>query len=346
MISFYKPTLKRKDMDSVLQTMVVDSIGPGSKAHNFVQTFCEYTKTTRGAAFRTYPDAIRASLKALGVGEGVNVAISPLAPVLYYEILKEFNPNIFLVDVDSENGYPLEEEVRKSNAQVLILYGSYGSLPLKYNKETTFAEPMNYGEEIKIIEDISETLGSTMGTDLGSGSLGNIIICAFEENNVVSAGGGAIVCVKRNLNYKMEIINPSYYSSMTDLNASLGQVQLDNLEDNSKKRREILKTYQGSLSKTRHKMFGFNMLDFQSNGSGFPVFLDSKPEETIKFGQKYDVPIKKAFEKSIFSALEGDLFEIAKVAATYYYRTVLFPLYPFLENNEKENIAKVLSHLP
>ena len=40
LIPFYKPTIRRKDMDAVLQTMVDERIGPGERAQEFLKQFC------------------------------------------------------------------------------------------------------------------------------------------------------------------------------------------------------------------------------------------------------------------------------------------------------------------
>jgi len=88
MIQFYKPTLKRRDMDSVLQTMVNEKIGPGERARAFVQSFCEKIKATSGAAYRTYPDCLEAALRAAGAQNGTKVAVSPLSPAIYRSILE------------------------------------------------------------------------------------------------------------------------------------------------------------------------------------------------------------------------------------------------------------------
>ncbi len=139
---------------------------------------------------------------------------------------------------------------------------------------------------------------------------------------------------------------PSRYLTMPDMNAALGMVQLLNLEENSARRREILQVFQQSLSKTRHKQFSLSLTDYVSNASSFAVHLDSRPDETVKFASKHDVPVRMAFDDCLLKDFDGDPFEIAPVSASYYYRTVEFPLYAFLKPNEIEGISKVISHLP
>lgn len=345
MIRFYKPTLKRKDMDSVLQTMVDEKIGPGEKVLSFMQAYSDTVKAASSSSYRTYPDCLESALRMAGAVEGTKVAVSPLSPSVYRDVISRIGAQIVYVDVEKENGCPKEDIVVQSGAEILLLYENYGTLPVKYNEQTTFAEPCDYGT-VKVIEDISESIGSRMKDESYAGLIGQYVVCAFEEDSVVSAGGGAAVAAKNEVLATLRARRPSKYVKMPDLDAALGMVQLVNLEANSIKRREIVKVYQQSLSKTRHKQFGLNFLGFESNCSGFAVQLDSKPDEAIKFGAKHDVPIKMAFEDCLVKGYDGDPFEAFPIAASYYYRTVCFPVYPFLKGSEMDMVSKVISHLP
>lgn len=345
MIRFYKPTIKRKDMDSVLQTMVDEKIGPGEKVLAFMQAYSETVKAISSSSYRTYPDCLEAALLMAGAGKGVKVAVSPLSPQLYKTVIEKVGAQIVYVDVDKENGCPREDLVATSGADILLLYENYGTIPMRYNEKTTYAELLDYGC-VKVIEDISESIGGHLKDEGYAGAVGQLVVCAFEEDYVVSAGGGCAVGAKSELVSALRGKRPSKYIKMPDLNAALGLVQLSNLEANSAKRREIVKLYQQGLSKTRHKQFGLSLMDFESNCSGFAVLLDSKPDEAIKFGAKHDVPIKMAFEDCLIKTYEGDPFEAFPVAASYYYRAVAFPVYPFLRGTEIDLISKIISHLP
>lgn len=345
MIPFFKPTLKRRDMDSVLQTMVNEQIGPGDRAKAFMQLFNETIGTSRAVAFRTYPDCLKSALTLMGAAEGVKVAVSPLSPAIYRTIIERTGAKLVYVDIDRENGCPDPKKVAESEADILLLYENKGTMPLFYNNQSTFVEKVDYGE-IKVIEDISESVGGKLKDEFKAGFLGNIVICALEEDSVVSAAGGAVLAVRGEYVNTLRGKVPSKYIRMPDMNAALGAVQLANIDENSAKTREILKLYQQSLAKTRHKQFGLTNIEFASNGFSFAVQLDSKPEESIKFAQKHDVPVRMAFADCLVKDFDGDPFEAFPVAASYFYRTVEFPIYPFLKKSEIDNISKVIAHLP
>lgn len=345
MIRFSKPTIKRRDMDSVLQTMVDEQIGPGDRCSAFTQSFAECVRCSSATSFRTYPDCIRTAFKIMGVVKDTKVAVSPLAPHLYLEILNELESNIVWVDVDRDNGLPDEISVQKAECEVLVLYENCSSLPLKYNKETAEVEKCDYGP-VKILEDVSQSLGASYKDYVKAGDFGKVVVCAFEEDSIVSAGGGACLAVRNEMVYALRGNRPSAYQKLCDLNAALGNVQLTNQEENSNKRREIAKLYVQSLSKTRHKQFGLNLIDFENPSGNFAVFLDSKPTEVIKFAEKHEVPVLMTFADSSIKDFEGDSFESYPVSSAFFYRTVSFPLYPFLKSSEIDSINKVIAHLP
>lgn len=345
MIQFYKPTLKRRDMDSVLQTMVNEKIGPGERARAFVQSFCDTVKSVSGIAFRTYPDCLSFALSAIGAGEGTKVAVSPLSPEIYRSVLDKLGCETVFVDIDKYTGCPDEALVEQSGAEVLLLYEPFGTLPVRYNEQTTFPETCDYSG-VKVIEDISQSIGSKVGDEYYPGKTGRIVICAMEEDGVVSAGGGAVLAVKGEFVNAIRGKKPSKYLTMPDMNAALGMVQLSNLQESCQQRGKILSVYQQSLAKTRHRQFGPGLVEFSSNASAFAVMLDSRPDETVKFASNHDVPVRMAFSDCLFKGMEEDPFEVAPVAASYYYRTVEFPLYAFLKQTEIDGISKVISHLP
>lgn len=363
MVRFYKPTLKRKDMDGVLQTMVNEEIGPGESNRLFTQMFAERVKCVKGLSFRTYPDCIEGALKVLGVDKSSTVAISLLAPAVYGQVLKKIGCPVAYVDVDRENGLPDEQSVLSSGAEFLVLYESCGSLALKYNRETTYAEKVAYAN-LKILEDVSESIGGFYGEEYVPGDWGDAVISSFEDNNVVSCAGGAAFAVKKDYVQALRsyvkgnseenegeetesepVVFSGDYIRMTDLNASLGAVQLQNLDSNCERSRKICQRYTQKLMQTRHKAFGLTLVDFNSSASCFAVFLDSKPEDSIKFAARNGIPLIRTFKDSICSVYEGDLFADFPNSAAYFFRTVSFPVYPFLKDTEIDLIAKVIGHL-
>ena len=96
LIRFFKPTLRRKDMDAVLQTMVDEKIGPGERRRDFLKQFAQYVDLKDGITDRSYPSALATALKAVGVKAGDKVIISVLSPEIYRTVIESLGATMLL----------------------------------------------------------------------------------------------------------------------------------------------------------------------------------------------------------------------------------------------------------
>jgi len=322
-------------MDAVLQTMVDEKIGPGEKKKEFENLFLLLTGKDNCISLRSYLDALEIALKIAGAKPGSRVGVSVLSPSVYFLVAERLSLDLVLIDIDSENCCIDYEKAIAEDCSILLVHEAFGTLPINDG----FLE-----ESPVIIEDISQSIGSSYN-NFNAGHISNIVVSSFEEDNMVSTAGGAIVAV--NGKEKSEILAEFdlNYREMTDLNASLGIIQLKKFNERQSRRKEIFKIYQNSLLKTDHKQFGLMELDFENTGSGFCVLLNSKPEDVIKFSLKYQVPCRRSFANCVGRDKYQD-FDRFPVGSVYIMRAVDFPLYPYLKKDEIEAISRVIAHMP
>ena len=340
-IEFYKPTLRRKDMQSVIQTMVDERIGPGVRKKEFLDILKTRLNMAGGIALRSYFDAITSSLQLLGVREGSVIITSVLAPKIYKVAARKLGAKLMLCDINKDTGC-------LSPQSALEAVGKGGEVVLLNEP----ACQIPYGDDfsalgIPIIEDISQSLGSAYG-DSFAGSFGDVVICAFEQEHIVSCGGGAIILYKNKV-YK-DPLRALYkdilrYEEMPDMNAALGIIQLAEFDKYLLRRRELFDMFKKALLKTGHKLFGITDLDFDPNAWIFPVVLDSKPEDVIAFSKKYHVICKPLFDDVVVSDAK-DKFALYPGATSSLLRGVAFPIYPYLKSSDIDTLVKVISHLP
>ncbi len=338
LIPFFKPTLFRKDMDAVLQTMVDEKIGPGEKKRQYVKAFSSYLSLEGGAALRSYIDAIVLSLKSLGLEEGDKVALSVFTPYIYLEALDRLKLKRCISDIDSDLMIDTEKvkENLESGVKAMILFHPLGNIPSDGEKYKELGIP--------ILEDITESLGSIMD-ERKPGNIGDVVILSTEEDSICSTAGGAIVL--SNSSEKIESIkkdvNP--YIELPDMNASLGLVQLDKLSSVVERRRVIYNTYLSEARrKNRVKIFGKGDVNFLTNGYGFSVIPHMRPDEVIEEAKKYSVTVRKTFSRAVGRDYQ-DKFDSFPLAFEYLSRAVSFPLYPFLSSSEIQTVQKVIGIL-
>lgn len=341
-IRFEKPTLRRKDMDAVLQTMVDEHIGPGERTARFVSILQSLTGINGAAvALRSLPVALFYSLRLVGLQAGDTLAVSALSPLMYSSVAELLGCRLIIGDIDKDTGNLSYSEMQKLlafNPKAILLYEPYGNFD--------FAKSWK-GLGIPIVEDITESLGCVYQERM-SGQDCDIAVCAFEESGIVSTGGGAaILCADPAMQEKLDALISSEisYQELPDMNAALGIVQISLINQHMQRRRALFRIYQQALLHTRHHLFGIPDIDYDTNGYGFTVVLDGRPEEAMQFALKYEVSIQRAFTQCIIKN-QLDRFDLYPNAIVCALRSVSFPLYPFLTNQQVSQIEKVISHLP
>ena len=233
-IQLEKPTLRRKDMDAVLQTMADEKIGPGELTQQFVSLLKQYMGDIGFVfALRDRYHALHYALAAVGVGKGSLVGVSALSPGFYRDVVTTLGASLQIFDVDPETGVLSFDEVSRfdtTKLTALLMYGPYGNLP-SYSDWDSLSLP--------IVEDITESFGSAYDSRR-AGSIGKIVVCSFEESCVVSTAGGSAILTDdaelgSNLGTLLEYSYPII--ALPSMNAALGVVQLSQLDKNLKKRR-------------------------------------------------------------------------------------------------------------
>lgn len=339
-IRLEKPTLRRKEMDGVLQTMADELIGVGEQSKAFEQVFKETLNLKgSGIALRSSFDALYYALLALNLEEGSTIAISALSPIWYQEAIQRCSLKCKVFDVEDES-WNLDVSLISETDEIsaAILYQPYGNLA---DKEiwSDFSRP--------IIEDITHTIGC-FSDERASAEIGDIIICSFDYNSVISTGGGAIVVAKedKHIDKLNSLVKPIFDQIvLSDLNAALGNVQFETLKQNLEQRRALFERFQKALMRTKHSLFNIYNLDYSTNGDSFVVILEAKVEQAQKFALKYEVETALAFPKTVIDDQKENYEEFPN-ALPVIHRAIRFPMYPFLSQKQIEQIERVIAHIP
>ncbi len=326
-------------MDTVLNCLVTDSVGPGEYLDRFQKSAREALGFDYGFALRSPLSALGLALDSLALSEGDPVAVPALAPAYYLEALSSRRLVPVLVDVAPE-GAELDLASLSSlepRPRALVLHDALGLLP---DPEAVA------GLGLPVIEDMSCAIGAYRGQSR-AGSLGRVAIMGLEHDSIVTAGGGALLLaygrregqVLRNI---AESIAPE--ARMTDYNAALGLAQLRDLESAIARRRELASLFAQSLARTRHRLVS-------QGGEGepgywaLPVSAASGAKELRAYAKKKEVETEGAFDGSILArglAPEGSCPNSRALAL----RCVLFPLHQRIGASAADKISKVLATLP
>jgi perosamine synthetase len=345
----FRPTVKRKDMGSVLSCIVSDKIGPGEISRELVARACHMLGHSGGVTLRNSYLALSVALEALGLGASDPVILPALSPSLWLRVLMDRGMVPLVADVEPESGTIDAQQVAvlaQKGAKAILVPHTLGVIA---DIEALRAHG------IPILEDASQGLGGRIG-ELPCGGAADICLVSLDPEDIVTCGGGALVLARQKpaaaaLRKTQE--GSPLHTPLMDMNAALGISQLAALESFVAARREIALVYGQSLLRSRHASLvqkmqnspGTAMLDAENVLSSFPVALTDGMKEVRQYALKKSVDTAPAFADTI-AALEDSPAAHCANARSLVLRCLLFPLYPMLGKRDVEAVCKVLATLP
>lgn len=341
LIKPFSSTIRRREMDSVLTCMVEEKIGPGELNSRLIELVKTKFSVSGAVAVRSPAIALLYSLKLLDLEPNSGVILSALAPSWQYQTVLSAGFKPMIADVSEITGLVELSAVQQSikdGGRVLVLHEGLGQVP-----------DFNAFEELKIpiIEDISQNAGSSI-SEKPVGSFGVFSILGLEEQDVLTAGGGAVLMApgKREWSVLCEKVDKAPITDiLPDINSALAWVQLKELKRNETIRSEMRDMYVQSLRQGKYKTFTTLAEDASTVTYSFPVILSSGYKDVSAYALKKEIKIVLAFDHSIVA----DFPETCKncvQASSLALRCALFPLYPRLGGKKAQKIAKVLATLP
>ena len=335
----FRPTVKRKDMGSVLSCIVSDKLGPGEISREMVSRACQLLGHSGGVSLCNPYLALSVALDALALKPGDSVILSALAPSVWLRVISDKGLVPLVADVEPASGSIDPQDVARltQNARAVLIHHTLGVI-------MDTEELRTHG--LPIIEDASQGLGgSYTGRPCGSGA--DICLVSLAPEDIITCGGGALVLAKGKqlLAALRKVVEGSpLYSPIADMNAALGISQIAALENFARVRREVAALYAQSLLKSRHRSL-VSRLDAENVLSSFPVNLADGMKEVRQYALKKSIDTAPAFADAI-AAMDDGPGARCNNARSLVLRCVLFPLYPTLGKRDVETVSKVLATLP
>lgn len=195
---------------------------------------------------------------------------------------------------------------------------------------------------------------------------GDLSILSFHATKIFNTfEGGAIVCrdakTKRyidqlkNFGFTNEttIVAPGINGKMSEINSAMGLLQLKHMPKILERRKYITQRYNQALRKIEGiTLPKWNNLDYESNYSYFPVFINEnypvtrdklfeKLSENGVRGRRYFYPLVS--EHSMYRQIPSSNIQNLKNAFEISRSVICLPLYPALTNESQDNIIKIIT---
>lgn len=257
------PNLKGKELEYITEAIESEWVSTaGSYITKFEKRLAEYVGVTDGVACQSGTAGLHLALLAVGVKQGEEVIVPTLTFVAAVNPVKYIGAEPIFMDCD--DGLTMDADKLKRFCEKECQFMNDVLINLKTQKHITavivvhvfgntadMEKIMSVAQKynLRVIEDATEALGTywTDGVYKGryAGTIGDIGVYSFNGNKIITTGGGGMI-VSHNKNYldycrylstqaKDDLIyfehkEVGYNYRMTNIQASIGLAQLEQLE--------------------------------------------------------------------------------------------------------------------
>lgn len=353
MIFISRPIFSDEEKKSVLKVLSSGNLSQGILVERFENKFSNMVGTKFAVATSNGTSALFLSLLALNIGNGDEVITSPFTFIATANSILHTGAVPVFVDIDPEtfniNPGAIEEKITNKTKAIMPVH-LYG-LPAHMPEIIKIAKKHN----LFIIEDACQSPGASIDNKM-VGSFGNMGCFSFyPTKNITTGEGGMITTNNPYLSKKLKLLRnhgmkerykyilPGYNFRMTDLQASIGLVQIDKLGALNNKRIKNADFYKKNLKS----------VSFQKIPDGykhvFHQFTIRVPKQREKLQKKitaqgiqtvvyYPTPLHKI---NFFKGKKYILSESEKASN----QVLSIPVHPLLSITDLEKVADTINKI-
>lgn len=271
-LKFSPPSYTKKEESAVVDCIKNSWTGSGPKLLEFEEKFKNYKKINHSAGFFSCTSALFLALKALGIKEGDEVITTSMTFCSTVNSIINCGARPILCDIDRKTRNIKTDEIikkitKKTKALIPVHFGGY---PCDMESITKIAKE----NKIFVIEDCAHAIEAEYNYQ-HCGTFGDIGCFSFYATKNLAIGeGGMAISNKKELISKMsllglhglskdawkrfesaqkksyDVIDFGHKMNMTDIQASIGIVQLERIKEMRKRRQEIWNFYYDNLIDT------------------------------------------------------------------------------------------------
>jgi len=376
-IPYGKQNITQGDIDAVVNVLKSEFWTQGPAVTEFETNFANYVGSRYAVAVANGTAALHLCALALNVKPGDKVITSPITFVASANCVQYCGGKIVFADIDRET-YLLDiNEVRK-----LLAADTHkaikGIIPVNFSGRVVDMEAFRVlADEFGcwLIEDACHSPGgsfsNTAGDKImaGSGKYADLAIFSFHPVKHIAAGEGGMITtnnkelyerllilrthgIQQNLSKRIYDDSSWYYEMqelgynyrLTDIQAALGNSQLQRAKEGLLKRREIAKKY-------KEAFIGNAKITNRNNGYSehhayhlYIIEVDKRKElyqflrEHNIFAQIHYIPVHLMPYYRQFGWKEGDFPK----AEAYYKKCLTLPMFPTLQRLEQEQVINLI----
>ncbi len=307
-ISLSSPDITSKELNAIKEVLVSSTLSIGPQVEKFEKLFAQYIGVKYAIAVNSGTSALHLCVRALGIKDGDEIITSPFSFIASANCALFERANPVFADIDKKTlclDYSLIEKKITKRTKAILPVHIFGH-PCQLDKIMVIAKKYN----LAVIEDACEALGSEFnGKKVGS--FGQVGVFAFYPNKqITTSEGGMIVTNSKKIAdicramrnqgrtnnrwLSHEILGFNY--RLGELNAALGVVQMQRVEEILKKRKMVAEYYNKRLKSIKGVSIPYISKDVKISWFVYVIRLDGN-----YFSRKdRDKVIKEMTENGIY----------------------------------------------
>lgn len=339
---FGKPFIAEEDIAEVVSTLRSGWWGTGPKTEKFENDFKKYARSKYAISVNSATAGLHLALKLLNLKPGDEVITTPLTFVSTANVIIHSGATPIFADVDLNtwNIDPKEIEKKITKKTKAIIPVHLHGRPCDMDSMLKIAKKFN----LWVIEDAAHAIEARYhGKKIGS--IGDITVFSFYvTKNIATGEGGIITTNKKRCADRMRIlrlhglsldaykrysvkhftlyeaVEPGFKYNLTDIASSLGLHQLERVEKNLKRRKQIWRQYEKAFTgnplitlpskierDTRHAMHLFAILvDIKKLKIKRNEFVDKLIKENIGSGVHFSPVHLHNYYRKTYGYKRGD----------------------------------------
>ena len=270
MIPVSRPSVGEKELMAVGEVFNSGWLGMGSTVSQLENELCNFLGAEHAVTVCNGTSGLFLALHAAGIGAGDQVIVPSLTYVASIQAISATGAIPVFCDVRESDLNMDPEDVRSliTSKTAAIMPVHYRGVPCDMNSLMEITK----GTGIRIVEDAAHAFGSLLNGRL-IGSFGDITCFSFDPIKVITCGEGGAVITKdpelaglmqqkrmlgidkdtlsryRNQrSWMYDVLSQGYRFHMSNINASIGLVQLARFEELRDSRRRIAEMYDDALA--------------------------------------------------------------------------------------------------
>lgn len=297
-LAYGSPKITKKEIKEVSEVLKSGWIGTGPKVQEFQVKFAKYKKVSLAQAVSSCTSAIHLSLLAAKIKKGDEVITSSMTFCATINAIIHAGGIPKLIDIDPDTGnidYKLiEPNITKKTKFIIPVH--YAGYPCEMEKITEIAKR----NKLIVIEDCAHAI-ETKINNKAAGTFGEFGCFSFYvTKNLVTGEGGMVISNNKlgienvktlslhgmtkdawkrftsNGYQHYSISDFGFKNNMTDIAASIGIIQLADLETNWKKRKLLWNQYYQALKKLPIGLLKKPSKNIKHAYHLFPIFVNKK----------------------------------------------------------------------